>query len=178
MNSEAKALNRIRDLIPLMVAFFRDPVSVIKEPVRLSWPAAFALQFVFAMISGSVNALINQSVVDFIVSLVVFPIAVAMIGAVFTLFLYYFFSVTQHTYLDIRRLHSLSVLATVPYFIVHAIASFLPPLDLIGFALTCILLTVGLSEQFGLARRPVMILTGVLYAIFFVAWSAIQVAIT
>jgi hypothetical protein len=168
------ATEHIADLPKFLARFARDPVGQIKEPSRLTWPAAFTLQIVAAIVSGALTAIVEKSALDLVISIFVFPIIMVMIGAVFTLFIYYYFAVFTRTYLDIRRLYSLVVIAMFPYFVIHALSGFLPPLDLIGFALTGILLIVGLVEQFRLGRKPVAQLVGLACVIFFVVWSAVQ----
>lgn len=165
---------RIRDLPFLVVKFIQNPLETMRSPSRLSWPATFTLQIVAAMVSGSIVGLIAHSWLDFLVGLFVFPLVTVMVAAIFTLFIYYFFILVTSTYLDIRRVHSIVVFSTVPYFLLHSLAGFLAPLDLIGFAFTSILLTVGLVEQFGLRRQTVATLIVALFFVFFIAWSAVQ----
>ncbi len=165
----------VRDLPSLLKRFIRDPLNAVKNPIRLSWTAALLLQGGGAALSGIFAALIAQSMLDLIISIAVFPVVAVMVCAVLTLFFYYLFAGFTSTFLDIRRLYSLVVMATLPFFIIHAFSGFLAPLDLIGFALSGILLTVGLVEQFKLDRRFVFKLLAWIFAVFFVLWSIVQI---
>lgn len=165
----------VRDLPAHLVRFARDPLNAIKTPIRLSWPAALLLQTGGAAISGAFASLIARSIIDFIISIAVFPVIAVTVCAVLTLFLYYLFAGFTSTFLDIRRLYSLVVMATLPFFVIHAFSGFLAPLDLIGFALSAILLTVGLVEQFALDRRFVFKLLASIFGVFFVLWSIVQI---
>ena len=165
---------RVKDLPPLIARFLRNPVGAMKTSVRLSWPAIFLLQSGGAALSGAIAAAISRSLIDFAVALVIFPIIAVMACSVFTLFLYYFFAGFASVFLEMRRLNSLTVIATIPFFVIHAFSGFLAPLDLIGFALSMILLTVGLVEQFGLARRLVFTVLASIFGSFFAVWSIVQ----
>jgi len=165
----------VRDLPAQLKRFARDPLNTVKTPIRLSWPAALLLQTGGAAISGALAAAIARSKLDFIISIAVFPVIAVMVCAVLTLFLYYLFAGFTSTFLDIRRLYSLVVMTTLPFFIIHAFSGFLAPLDLIGFAASALLLTVGLVEQFGLDRRFVFKLLASIFAVFFVLWSVVQI---
>ena len=62
----------------------------------------------------------------------------------------------------------------IPYFVFHTVSGFLAPIDLLGFALTCILLVVGLVGEFGLDRKIVIRVMAAVGFTFFVAWSVNQ----
>jgi hypothetical protein len=70
---------------------------------------------------------------------------------------------------------SLVCLAVVPYFLFHSVSGYLPPIDLLGFAFTCVLLIVGLVEQFGLERRLCSKLVGSMAIVFFIVWMVSQI---
>ena len=67
------------------------------------------------------------------------------------------------------------MIALIPYFVLHTLADFLPPISLIGFALTIILMTVGLVEQFSLDRKTVTSLMFILASIFAATWIGSQI---
>lgn len=151
-----------------------SPVAVMQAPLGLSWSAIFTLQVGAAAASGAIVASIEKSWLDFAIGLFIFPLATTMAIAIFTLLLYYYFILFNATYLDIRRLHALMTVAALPYFFLHSFSGFLAPLDLIGFALTCVLCVVGLVEQFALGKRPVFAFFFFAAILFFTIWSASQ----
>lgn len=167
-------MDGVSDLPRILFRIARDPVGSIKEPSRLTWSAAFSLQIGAALASGAITALIEKSPLDFIIALFVFPIITLMTSATFTLFIYYYFSLFTKTYLDMRRLYSLIVIAMTPYFLIHTLSGFLPPLDLIGFSLMAILIGVGLVEQFRLDHKVILKLISVTFCLFFLIWSLVH----
>lgn len=166
---------QLRDLLPYLIRFIRHPVEGIKNTPRMSWPAIFSIQLGGAMLSGALLGILNMNFWDFLIGLFIFPITSLVTSIVFSLFLTYFFSLFRSTYLEFRRLYAIVVLANLPYFIFHTVSGFLPPIDLIGFALTAILLIVGIVEQFSLDRKTVVRLVSVLYLVFAILWMAAQI---
>jgi len=167
----------LRRLPSLIISFCRSPLEVVKRPVRFGWVAAIALQITTAALFGALAGLINQNRFDVLCGVFEFPIIDMMIVAITTLFIYYYFANFAATFLDIRRLYALTILANLPHFAIHAFSSYLPPLDLIGFACTVVLLTVGLVEQFSLDKRIVISLAALMYSAFFAIWSFVQLAL-
>lgn len=155
--------------------FLKNPIETLKIPSRLSWTAALTLQTIGAITSGILVAAFEQRLTDLWIAVFLFPLITLMIGAIFTLALYFYFAFFARTYLDMRRLYSLVVTALLPYFLIHAFSGFLAPLDLIGFALSSLCLVVGLVEQFRLGLKPVLILITAAAAVFFLLWSALQI---
>ena len=160
-----------RDLPNLLKVLLLDPIGTMRAPVTLSWPAIVVLVSVSAILSGGLVGLINHNALDLIIGLFVFPLTTLVITFVFSFFIYYKFTLFHATFLDFRRLVSIVTLALAPYFLFHTVSSFIAPIDLLGFALTALLLIVGLVEQFGLERKTcVRLVTGMTFA-FFIVWS-------
>jgi hypothetical protein len=167
--------SELRSLLGLLIQFAKNPVQGIQSIPRLSWPAIFSLQAGSAMISGALVGLIEENFLDFLIGIFIFPASSLALSLIFGFFIYYYFSFIQGTKLEFRRLYAVVVFANLPYFILHSVAGFLPPVDLIGFAFASILLIVGLVEQFNLERRRVIQLVLALYFLFFIIWGATQV---
>jgi hypothetical protein len=168
----------VSDLPVLITEFLRSPFERIKRPFRLTWSAAIALQILVASLAGALAGTVDNSWAEAGISALVFPIIGLMTAATVTLFLYYYFSLFASTFLEIRRLYSIVIVAHLPFFIIHALSGFLPPLDLIGFAFASALLTVGLVEQFSLPHKTVITLCASLFVAFSALWSLIQIVLS
>lgn len=153
-------------------SFLKDPLGSVRRPFDFSWPLIIALLASCALVSGGISGAISGQRLDFIVGLFVFPITSVVSSIVFGFFIYYFFSLYRSTFLDFRRLMSLVSVAVVPYFLFHSVAGYLMPIDLLGFAFTCVLMIVGLVEQFGLERKLCSKLMFSVAVLFCIAWTA------
>ena len=165
----------LRELPRIMIHMLKDPLGTVRRTLDFSWPLIIVILAASALVSGAVAGAISQSTADFLVGIFVFPITSVISAFVFGFFIYYFFSLFKSTFLDFRRLMSLVCLTVVPYFLFHSVSSYLPPIDLLGFAFTCVLLIVGLVEQFGLERRVCSQLVGALGVLFFIVWTISQI---
>ena len=169
------APTHLGDLPRILIRMLKDPLGTVRRPLDFSWPLILVLLAACAFVSGAVAGAIAHSWFDFVVGILIFPITSVISATVFGFFIYYFFSLFQSTFLDFRRLMSLVSVAVVPYFLFHSVSGYLPPIDLLGFAFTCVLLIVGLVEQFGLERRLCSRLVGSLALVFFVVWIVSQI---
>lgn len=168
-------LVQIKDLLTYLKLFVRDPIGTIKNPAPVNWPTMLALQALVAVCSGALVGFFHFSFTGILIGIFVFPLTALIMSFLFALFVYYYFSIFHSTFLDLKRLHSIVILSTLPYFVLHLISGFLPPIDLIGFAMASVLLVVGVTEQFSLPKRNVMRLVGGLYLVFALMWGVAQI---
>ena len=167
--------HEIRQILDFLTHFVRRPVEMIKHTPDLSWRALFTVQIGAALTSGVLLGAFTHSVFDFFLGLIVLPITTLLSTLILSSFLFYFFSLFRSTYLDFRRLYTVVVFSNLTYFLFHITAGFIPPMDLLGFALTCILMVVGISEQFSQDRKLILKLIGSIYALFVVLWIVGQI---
>src|SRR3712207_4507165 len=117
-----RPFENVRDLPPLLRSFVRDPIGTMKKPMRLSWPAALSLQAGMAIVSGVLNGALTKNFWDFLAGLLVFPVISVCLGLALAGFTHQFYAIFQSTYLEFRRLHSMVVVATLPYFLLHVLS--------------------------------------------------------
>ncbi len=173
--TSASGPTHLREMPSLILRLLRDPLGTVRRPLNFSWLSIFALLALSALFSGAIAGAITHNVIDFLIGLFIFPLTSVVSAIVFGFFIYYFFSLFQSTFLDYRRLMSLVSVALIPYFLFHSVSSYLSPIDLLGFAFTCVLLIVGLVEQFGLERKICARLIIGLAVLFFIVWSVSQI---
>ncbi len=171
MDQNSTSPAHLKTLPFILGSFLKDPVGFVRRPIDFTWTLSFALLAVSALVSGGVSGAITHNSIDFLIGIFIFPITSVVASLVFGFFIYYYFSLFKSTFLDFRRLLSLISVALVPYFLFHTVSSYLIPIDLLGFAFTCVLLVVGLAEQFGLDRKTCSRLVAGLALLFFLAWS-------
>jgi hypothetical protein len=169
------ASNHLRDLPIVVARMLRDPLGTVRRSLDFTWPLIFVLLGLSALVSGAIAGAITHNYFDFLIGLFIFPLTSVISSIVFGFFVYYFFSLFKSTFLDFRRLMSLISVALVPYFLFHSVSSYLAPIDLMGFAFTCVLLIVGLVEQFGLDKRLCARLVVGLAVVFFIVWTISQI---
>lgn len=168
-------MSELRDLAPFLRLFAVSPVRAMRGLPPWQWSTLISLQVGIAIISGVLLGLISLSFINFLLGLIVLPISTLLASLIITFFLNYFFAFFSKTYLDIRRLFGVVVVAQIPFLILHILSVHVPPIDLIGFGITCLLLIVGLTEHFQLNRKTVTRLAISIYLLFSVIWIAAQI---
>ena len=175
---EAKAMStgEVRTLDQLLRALAGGPISAMRTPMRLGKLSRLTLLLTLSMVSSLLMVLVNKGTAfQFALGAAAFFVVSTSLTLVLAVFLREFFIQQRSTSLELPRVHTITVIATVPFFLLHALADFLPPMDLIGFACSSLLLVVGLAEQFQLDKKSVAFLIGAIYVCFFLAWSVLQV---
>jgi hypothetical protein len=152
----------------------RDPVEVMAKGPSLTWPAAFLLQATAAVLAGALLGALSASAIELAIGALAFPVIAIAASLGIGFFLHTSFAVFARSSVDRRELYGVVALATLPYLALHALASFVPPIDLLGFFLSCLLLIVGLVERFGLPRKIVLRVVAGTFLIFFAAWAWAQ----
>ena len=168
-------MSELRDLPPFLRLFAVSPIRAMRGLPPWRWSTLVSLQFGIAIISGVLLGLISLSFINFLLGLIVLPVSTLAASLIITFFLNYFFAFFTKTYLDVRRLFGVVVVAQIPFLILHILSIHVPPIDLIGFGITCLLLIVGLTEHFQLNRRVVSRLAISIYLLFSAIWIAAQV---
>lgn len=170
--------SQLKELPEYLLRFAKNPVQGIRTTPAWSWPATLSVQGGIAAISGACLAVLNQNFFDFLLALFIFPVSSIIISLVMMFFFYYFFAFFESTFLEFRRLYAIIVLANIPYLLFHILSGLLPPIDLLGFAMTALLLIVGLVEQFKVPKKTVVKLVAFIYIIFFLMWINVQIRST
>jgi len=175
MASEIQQLrDELNGFLRYLPQFIRNPVQSIQRPPTLSWYSSALVLLGLAMISGTIGGLLSLSFWNFLLGLFVFPITSFLQIAFVGFFIHVFFTVVYNRELDREKLFALVVLANIPYFVVHMIAVVVPPVDLVGFGASCLLLIVGLNQNFSIERKQLYRLIGGIYAVFFLVWAFSQ----
>jgi hypothetical protein len=132
------------------------------------------LQVGMAIVSGTLVGLSSGKFINFILGLFVFPITCLLAASLISFFIHSYFALFYSRTLDRRRLFGIVVLATMPFLVMNVFSEHVPAVRLIGFAATCFLLVVGLSEHFEIPRRLVVRLVFGIFFVFCVVWGIYQ----
>lgn len=163
-----------RALASSLVRFARSPIAFMRRGPVFTWPASVVLQAAASIAAGSVHGWLAGSWISVAIGVAAFPFVAIAASASIALFLRAGLAAFADARPNRRALYSLVAQATLPYLLLHSFASYLPPVDLLGFLLTCMLLAVGLAERFRAPRRIVIRLSAFAFALFFAAWAWTQ----
>ncbi len=166
----------IKGTAKYILQFLKHPIYEIGHLPNWSWKTLIWVQIICAMISGFIAGLTKPGFFSILAGIIVTPFVATMMVSVLTAFLYYFFQVFEKKTVPSLKLFTLAVLSSIPFFILQIGSSLLPPITLIGFAFSTMLIAVGLTENFQMEKRRAIRLASVLFAIVLLVWIGNKVA--
>lgn len=153
-----------------LISYLKHPIREIRQVPNWSWPELAVAQLTATAATGAVTGLVNRSVIGVVTGLILTPILTLVTIAVSSLFFYYLFQILAGQTLPFRRLATVVFFANLPFFIFQILSGLVPPISLIGFAFTAVILIVGFVENFQLPRKLVVRLIAGIYLAIFLVW--------
>ncbi|MGZ3749383.1 MAG: YIP1 family protein, partial [Pseudobdellovibrionaceae bacterium] len=159
-----------KNILKYILQLLRHPLKEIAHLPNWSWKTLTWLQIACAMLSGLLAGLTKPGFFSILAGLIVTPFIAMTMVLVLTAFLYYYFQVFEKRTVPASKLFTLAVLSSLPFFILQIGSSLLPPVTLIGFAFSAMLIAVGLTENFQMEKFRAIRLSLVLFAVVLLVW--------
>ncbi len=153
-----------------LIDFVKHPVQKISLLPNWSWTSLFILQVLFSVISGTLAGLIKLSFYGVLFGMLIMPVVSTIAALLLTLFLYYYFQFFENKTEDFRKIFTLIILSSLPFFIFQILSDYFAPVTLIGFAFTSLLAVVGLHENFAVSKKRAYQLVGFLFVMIVITW--------
>jgi len=160
----------IKTTAKYILQFLKHPIHEIARLPNWPWKTLIWVQILCAIFSGFIAGLTKPGFFSIMAGIIVTPVIAFLMVSVLTAFLYYYFQVFEKRTVPALRLFNLSVFSSIPFFILQIGSSLLPPITLIGFAFSTMLIAVGLTENFQMEKRRAIRLALVLFAVVFLVW--------
>ena len=160
----------MQNVIQFLIEFVKHPVRKIKELPNWSWSTLFILQIIFAILSGVLAGLIKLNFYRVLSGIIIMPVVSTIAALLLTLFLYYYFQFFENKTEDYRKLFTLVILSSLPFYVFQILSEYFAPVTLIGFAFTSLLGVVGLCENFGVQKKRAYQIVGLLFILILIAW--------
>lgn len=159
-----------REVIRYIINYLRHPVEKIKTLPDWNWPLLMITLISLSIASGVLTGLVPPNFFRIMGGIIVSPVVGVVTTFLGALFIYYYFQVFEKKTCSFRRVFTLILFANIPFFIFQVGSEILPPITLVGFAFTALLMAVGLSENFQMEKRRALRLVTILFAIVFIIW--------
>ena len=166
-NDETSAL---RGIFNYILIYLKNPLEGVKQLPTWSWSTLIATTVIVAMSTGMLSGVIAGQFFRVLGGLLITPFMGVILSFLASLFLHYYFQVFEKRTCSLQKLYTLVLFANLPFFIFQIASEIIPPISLIGFAFTALLLVVGLTENFNLERKRSIRLIAILYGIFAILW--------
>lgn len=160
----------LKELIEFLYEFIKKPVEKIALLPNWNWPSLFAVQIVLALVSGTLAGLIKLNFYRIAFGLFIMPVVSTLAALLLAMFLYYYFQFFEGRVESFRKILTLVILSSIPFYLFQVLSEYFAPVTLIGFAFTSLLGIIGLSENFAVERKRAYQIVGLLFILVFVAW--------
>lgn len=168
--NSASLISQLKIDFHFILDFLKNPIQRISHFPNWSWKKTVLLNVLLSIMAGTLNGLIPPNIYNIAYGLFFMPLITIILIHILGGFFYYYFQVFEKRTVDFLNLLRMVVLAHIPYLILHCLTSLLPPLVLVGFAFSALLLIVGLTDSFSLDKKRAIKLVSILYAMVFAVW--------
>ncbi len=172
---EVPIKNRIIGIINFFKVYFTNPIQGMKQCPDWQWPTLFSIQLFVSIFLGIISDIVTPKALTLVPKVIIFPFSTFLTCFFGACFFYFLFLFLYNRQLSFHRIYTLLFLALIPFLILRILSSLIAPINLIGFAITLIFLTVGFVESFLLPKKSIIKLFSALFAAYFVVWSAQQI---
>ncbi len=163
-------------IIQFLINFVKHPVKYITEIPDWNLSSLFFIQVSVAIISGVLSGLLKMNFYRIANGIILMPIVSTISSLLLTALIYYYFQFFEEKTESFRKLFSLVITASIPFYLFQIISEYFSPIALIGFAFTSALLVVGLNETFKVQKKRCYQLVGFLFALVLLTWIANKVS--
>lgn len=161
---------RLQEMQRSLIDYLRHPLREINHVPDWSWPELLLTEVALTGVTGAVTALVGRSFLGIFYGLLIVPVLTSITIGITSLFFYYLFQIFAGQTLPFRRLVTVVFFANIPFFLLQILSGLIPPISLIGFAFSALILIVGFVGNFQLPRRLVVRIIAAVYAAIFLIW--------
>ena len=159
-----------KEVFKFILNYLRHPIEKIRQLPDWNWTVLIVIQVLVSMASGVLAGLIPPNFYKIMGGLIVSPMVGVVTGFIGALFIYYYFQVFEHRTCSLRKIFTLIMLANIPFFVFQVGSEMIPPITLVGFAFTALLMAVGLTDNFQVDKKRALRLVVVLFSVVFILW--------
>ncbi len=167
---EEKLRVKIKETLSYLLRFAINPIQEIKSLPNWGYKHLLLVHVLLSIASGILTGLVTLNYLNVLFGIFLLPIISLLMIFILTAFFYYYFQVFERRTISTQSLLTLIIFSNWPFFIFQIGSHYLPPLTLIGFAFTALLLVVGLTKNFQLEKKKSVRLVMTLFAVIFLVW--------
>jgi hypothetical protein len=154
-----------------LIKYLKNPIEGIHTLPDWSLQQTFFRQSGLAIFSGGLSGLLSFQFFAFLYGIFLFPIIAIVVTPVLALFFYYYFQIFERKTVSYKKLYTLVVLANIPFLIFHILSNYIAVINLVGTAMTGLILVVGLNHNFAMEKRRAVRLVSILYITLALIWA-------
>lgn len=157
-------------LIRFLIEFIKQPLQKISNLPDWNWSSLFVVHILLAIVSGVLAGLLKFNFYRVAAGLFLMPIVSTVAALLLSLFIYYYFQFFENRTENFKRIMTLIVLSSIPFYLFQIISEYFSPISLVGFAFTSLLGIVGLCDNFRVEKKRAYKIVGSIFTLVVIAW--------
>ena len=158
-------------LVSYLKRYLSNPISAIQAIPHLEKSFVVFLIGLFYAISGGLRGVLSGSFGSLLAGLIFFPIGGIISATIISGFFYYTFLYFYKVKVSPWKILEIFLFAGIPFLALHILSLYVSVIDVIGAAVTALLLIVGFSENLNLDRKKITKLILGVFCIYFLFWT-------
>lgn len=167
--TEIKA--KVREAALTLPHFFRNPIQGMRNLPNWDWYELLILPPAFALGCGMLKNMIDRDLIGFFLDIVISPVASVVVTGLVAAWFYYGFKFMFHVEVPFRAIYTHVVFAAIPTQVTNIATKYLPPINILGLAMSIYLLHTGFTHNFSLDHRKLKKLFTALFSVFCLYWA-------
>lgn len=160
----------VKELIQFLIEFIKNPIQKISRLPEWNWPSLFVTHVLLAITSGVLAGLLKFNFYRVAAGLFLMPIVSTITALLMSLFLYYYFQFFENKTESFKKIFTLVILSSIPFYLFQVVSEYISSISLVGFAFTSLLGIVGLVDNFRVDKKRAYQLVGVIFLLVVAAW--------
>lgn len=167
----------LKSIIFYLVEFAKHPIKKITEIPDWSWASLVLVQVCISIISGALAGLLKLNLYRVAFGIFLMPIVSTVATLLMSAFIYYYFQFFEQRTESFKKIFSLVIVASIPFYLFQIFSEYMSAISLIGFGFTSALMVVGLNEVFRVEKKRCYQIIGLLFALVLFTWITNRIAI-
>lgn len=160
----------LKALLKFILEFIKRPIEMISNLPDWNWASILTAHLLLSLASGVLAGLLKLNFYRIAAGLFLMPVVSTVSAFLLSLFLFYYFQFFEKRNESFRKIFTLVVLASIPFYLFQIISEYFSPVSLVGFAFTSLLGVVGLCDNFRLEKKRAYRLVGFIFAAVIATW--------
>lgn len=157
-------------LIRFLIEYIKHPIQKISYLPDWNWQSLFTVQILMSLFSGFLAGLLKFNFYRMAAGVILMPIVSTVSSLVMSLFFYYYFQFFEKRTENYRKIFTLVILSSIPFYLFQILSEYFSFVSLIGFAMSSFLSIVGLCDNFKLERKRAYKVVGFIFLLVLLTW--------
>lgn len=160
----------VNEILNFLTEYVKHPIQKISKLPEWNWPSLITVHVIISILSGVLAGLLKFNFYRVAFGIFLMPLVSTVSAMMMTLFLYYYFQFFENRIENFRKLFTLVVLSSIPFYIFQIISEYFSFVSIIGFSFSSLISIVGLCENFNLQKKRAYATIGFVFALVVLTW--------